>query len=391
MNQFNKRQIKSKFEEITIAEGITIRYLLEISAGHLVAEGEDRLTSFLDRLYNNESIIYIGLFKGEELDYLLSRFEGFFPVVPGRKEYRILDTPAGKIFEIASRFKKSDGTLYRLYIGFNYEFLTAFETAAGRSFFLVAVLFSLLMMVLMALIYYFDKKFFHKELELVQEKQEKERFKELSLLTSEIAHEIKNPLNSIYLSFNTLEKHCSTDEEALFYRQAIKAEIKRISTILQSYADLSKEIRPQYADLELGAFADSFAFMLEAELKDRRVSLHIEVDRAQTISTDENLLKQILLNLVKNASEADASDVFVHIGTKGKELVLEVRDNGKGIGKSAGESLFKPYFSTKTKGMGLGLHITLRLVQALNGQVTLVSGEPGNTSFQVNLPLENHR
>lgn len=386
LNKFNKNQIKSKFQEVTFAEGVTIQNLMEISGFHLSEEGEESLRAFLDRLYNNESIVYIGLFKGTQLVYLLSHFEGYFPVTRDQEEFRILDTPVGKIFEITSQFEGNPDIYYRLHIGFDYEFLSAFETAASRNFLIVAGLFSLVVLFIMVLIIYFDRKFFQKELELVEEKQEKERFKELSLLTSEIAHEIKNPLNSIYLSFNTLEKYCTKDQDALFYRDAIKGEIKRISGILQDYSDLSKDIRPEIKDLNIREFINQFRLIMEEEFKTRDIDFRIEKQGKESVRTDKNLLKQVLLNLIKNALEADATRITVHLEATEERLTVEIIDNGKGIDEKIKPAIFKPYISSKTKGMGLGLHITRRLVQALNGEIELVSHSPGNTIFRITMP-----
>ncbi len=386
LNKFNKNQVKSRFKEVTFAEGVTIQNLMEISGFHLSEEGEEALKAFLDRLYNNKSIVYIGLFKGTQLVYLLSRFEGYFPVSRDQEEFRILDTPAGKIFEITSQFEGNPDIYYRLHIGFDYEFLTAVETAASRNFLIVAGLFSLVVLFIMALIIYFDRKFFQKELELVEEKQEKERFKELSLLTAEIAHEIKNPLNSIYLSFNTLEKYCTRDKDALFYRDAIKGEIKRISAILQDYSDLSGELRPGINDLVIKDFISEFRLIMEEEFKTANIDFSMEREGKESVRTDRNLLKQILLNLIKNALEAGASKINVHLTAIEQRFIIEVVDNGKGIDEKIKPSIFKPYISSKTKGMGLGLHITRRLVRALKGEIQLVSHAPGNTVFRITLP-----
>lgn len=391
MNKFNKQQITAKFEEITIAEGITIQNLVEISGSHLIEKGEEKLVNFLEQLYDNESIVYIGLFKEGELISLLSRFEGYFPVVPGQEAHRILDTPMGKIFEITGRFEDIPGIgaqyRYRLHIGFDYGFLTTFEAAAGRNFLFIAGLFSLVMLAVIGLVIYFDKKFYRKEMELMEEKQEKERFKELSLLTSEIAHEIKNPLNSIYLSFNVLEKYCSSDKDALFYRNAVKDEIKRISGILHAYSDLSKEIHPEVRDLRLEDFVKEFHLLMEEELKSRKVDFKMEADKEWRVRSDKNLLKQILLNLVKNSIEADASAISVDFTLADNHLTINVTDNGKGIDEKLAVSIFKPYISSKTKGMGLGLYITHRLVQALAGDIVLVSHAPGSTRFTLTFPL----
>ncbi len=386
LNIFNKNQVKSKFKEVTFAEGVTIQNLMEISGFHLAEEGEEALKAFLDRLYNNESIMYIGLFKGTQLVYMLSQFEGYFPVTRDQEEFRILDTPAGKIFEITSQFEGNPDIYYRLHIGFDYEFLTAVESAASRNFLIVAGLFSLLVLFIIALIIYFDRKFFQKELELVEEKQEKERFKELSLLTSEIAHEIKNPLNSIYLSFNTLEKYCTKDKDALFYRDAIKGEIKRISAILQGYADLSKDIRPGIEDLDIREFINEFRLIMEEDFKTRNLDFRMEKEGKESVRTDKNLLKQMLLNLIKNALEADATKITVHLAAIERRFVVEIIDNGKGIDEKIKPSIFKPYISSKTKGMGLGLHITRRLARALKGEIQLVSPVPGDTIFRITMP-----
>jgi signal transduction histidine kinase len=386
LNRFNQEQIKAKFAEITLAEGAAIRNLVEVSGFHLAEEGEEGLFTFLNRLFGNESIIYIGLFRGQRLLYLLSRFEGFFPVTRGQKDFRIFDTPAGKIFEITSRFPGTANTRYRLYMGFNYGFLSTFETAASRNFLIVAGLFSLVILFIIALIVYFDRRFFQKEVELLEEKQQKERFQELSLLTAEIAHEIKNPINSIYLSFSVLEKHCSSGKDALFYREAIKGEIKRISGILQGYADLSREIRPEIQAVHLGNFSDEFCLLMEEEVRARNAEFRVERVGLEIFRTDKNILKQMLLNLVKNALEADATQITILFKIRAELLAVEVTDNGKGIAEELKPSIFKPYMSTKTKGMGLGLHITRRLVQVLNGTLELVSHEPGHTVFQVRLP-----
>jgi len=86
--------------------------------------------------------------------------------------------------------------------------------------------------------------------------------------------------------------------------------------------------------------------------------------------------------------EAGANVIIVTFALTDRALMLQVADNGKGVDEKIRESIFKPYTSGKTKGMGLGLHITLRLVQVLNGEIKLVSHSPGNTVFKVNLGIK---
>ena len=386
LNRYTRNKIRAQSEQITIAEGMTIRNLVEVSGSHLTDEGENALIAFLDNLYRNKMIVYIGLFKDKELIQLLSRFEGYFPIVESQKDLHVIDSPIGKIFHIKGAFKDKKGNPFYLHMGYNYDFLSTFEDTLSRNFYIVVILFSIIILSITGLIIYFDKKFFRKELELEREKQEKERFRELSLLTSEIAHEIKNPLNSIYLSFNALEKYLDPREEALFYRDALKGEIKRITAIIQSYSDLSKEIYPRVEAVDMAKLAAEFQWMMEGELKKSNAVLTVHVEKDTIFNTDSDLVKQVLLNLVKNAVEADATAVTLTMVLNKKRLDLTVNDNGVGLDEKTAADIFKPYVSTKTKGMGLGLHIVLKILKALDGDIRLVSRSPGNTAFKIEIP-----
>jgi signal transduction histidine kinase len=386
LNKFNKERIGAQFEKITVAEGLTIRNLVEVSGSHLINEGEEKLQAFLNRLHENKSIVYIGLFKKDELYYLLSRFEGYFPVVKAQDDFDILDSPIGKIFDIRGNFRDNSGTLYQLHIGFNYEFLNTFEQTTSRNFLIIAIFFLIIFLLVTGLIIYFDKKFFQAEWELEREKQEKERFKELSLLTAEIAHEIKNPLNSLYLSFNALEKYVSPEEDAVFYRDAIKGEVKRINTIIESYTGLSKEIRPEIRDEDLDRFASEFELFIVEEIKKNDAVLQVHTQKGIVMQTDPNLLKQVLFNLVKNSLQAGAKKLELSFETVKKTLLIRLKDDGRGIPKEKAGDIFKPYVSTTPRGMGLGLHIALKILNALSGEIKLISGEPGATIFETRTP-----
>ncbi len=383
-NKINKREVKAEFEALTIAEGLTIKNLIETSGLYIIEHGEESLRKFLDSLYKNQSILYIGLLKNGSLVYLLSRYEGFFPVTGGQEWHRFLDSPVGKIFEIRGGFKNDRSEDLDLYIGFNYKFLTSFERSAGKNFFLIAGIILLIMVFVVIMILYYDKKFFNKNLELIREKEEKERFKELSLLTSEIAHEIKNPLNSIYLSFNTIEQYLSDNEDAVFYKNAVKNEIKRISEIINSYSDLSKDVRVKFKKVSMEKFINEFRLLKMDEFIEKNIEF-ITTSESFDFITDIDLLKQILLNLVNNAVEAEAKKISLELSKKNGTLDIIIEDNGAGIGTNLKDSIFKPYVSSKTRSMGLGLHITKKMVETLNGNIELLSWKTGKKIFKITL------
>ncbi|MCK4890899.1 MAG: hypothetical protein KAS97_13270, partial [Candidatus Aminicenantes bacterium] len=242
LNRVNRGRINNEFKELAIASGEAIKGLIEISGYHLVEQGEDALKNFLDRLYTNRSILYIGLKQNDELVYLLSRYEGYFPVVKSQDQIRFISSPIGMVFEVRGNFELPSSVDYSLFIGFDYDFLNSFEKSSGRYFLFIIGIILIIMLVIVFIVLRYDKILYRKNLQYLAEMEEKERLKDLSLLTSEIAHEIKNPLNSIYLSFNSLDRYFDTSEDAVFYKGAIKSEIKRISDIINSYSGLSREI-----------------------------------------------------------------------------------------------------------------------------------------------------
>ncbi len=392
-NSLNRMRVRDEFERISIAEGVTIHDLVEAAGSRMIKEGERQLTEFLDTLYQNETIIYIGLFKEDDLLYLLSRYEGFFPVARGQSpdNTRMIETAVGRVFEIKGHFPSKTGEAYRLFIGFDYQFLDNIGEAADRNFMLIAGVFSLLMLSIIGLIIIFERKFYNKELQFIKATQEKERFKELSILTSEIAHEIKNPLNSIYLSFAALESQLENDPDTIFYKNAVKGEIKRITDIINSYSDLSKEIEPAIASVDLQEWTESFRRLVEHECAEKQIRLTIALNGTPTINTDPGILKQVLFNVVRNSMEAEATEISLTFDITDSNLSIMIRDNGKGVDLSIADRLFKPYATTKTKGMGLGLHVTLKQVKALSGSIELITGKPGETTFKLTIPRRgNH-
>ncbi len=384
LNRVNRTRINNEFKELAIASGEAIKGLIEISGYHLVEQGEDALKNFLDRLYTNRSILYIGLKQNDELVYLLSRYEGYFPVVRSQDQIRFISSPIGMVFEVRGNFELPSSVDYSLFIGFDYDFLNSFEKSSGKYFLFIIGIILVIMLVIVVIVLRYDKILYQKNLQYLAEMEEKERLRELSLLTSEIAHEIKNPLNSIYLSFNSLDRYFDTSEDAVFYKGAIKAEIKRISDIINSYSGLSREIVVNYSLIDITEMIDQFRVLKDPEMKQSGVNFKIVSD-VNNFVCDRDLLMQILQNLVNNAVEADAGSISVNFSSRKNILTLIVEDDGKGIEPEKIKTIFKPYESSKSKGMGLGLHIVLKNIRAMKGDIEILSGEEGNKKFRVTL------
>jgi|GEM_PF-820838 len=382
LNRINKSRINSEFKDLTAAGGKTISDLLGISGFHLAETGEEKLRDFMDELFNNRSIFYIGLKKGNELIYLLSRFEGYFPAIPSDEETRFISSPIGTVFEVKGTYGDDAQGRYSLIIGFDYHFLGTFEQSSGKFFlFILGIILSILLAVVLVVLRY-DRKLYEKDVDYLREREEKERFAELSMLTSEIAHEIKNPLNSIYLSFNSLDNYLDSSEEALFYRDAVKGEIRRISDIINSYSGLSKSVETNFSEVGLIKLIEELKILKIPEMIQKGIDFKVD-SKVKFFFTDRNLLVQILLNLIDNAIESDADKINILFTLNKNDLIINILDNGEEISADRIGKIFKPYESSKSKGMGLGLHIVLKNLKALGGEIRVVSGSNGNKNFEI--------
>jgi signal transduction histidine kinase len=386
----SRDKVREEFQRLTLAEGQTIRQLLDITASRQLDGGGEGLIPFVEALYTNDSIVYIGLFRQETLIHLLSRYEGYFPVSPSPEDFRIIDSPLGRILDIRSRFADSAGQPYRLHIGFDYAFLDRQEEAANRKFLFLLAIFAFISLFVFSLVLYFERRMFQGRLAFEKADQERERFRELSILTAEIAHEIKNPLNAVYLAFNALEPQLAGSEEARFYRDAIRREIRRVNDIILSYSDLARDITPQALETNIPELLLQTKWLADQELGPLGIDLRVETEPALRFHTDGALLSQVLLNLIKNAQEAGARTIRIEASRQENRLVLRVSDDGSGIPPEKSAEIFKPYTSGKAKGMGLGLHIVRRILRVQNGRIDLVSSKPGATCFRIEIPEKPH-
>ncbi len=231
-------------------------------------------------------------------------------------------------------------------------------------------LFSFINAILILFISFVIFNLVRKNLEIEQSLREKEHLAQLGTMAAVVAHEIRNPLNIIEGTNDLIKKKFSTNDDLFSY---IPAEIKRLNKLIEDFLKLSRtpEIKKEKTIIK-----DFLQRILVTQFNSK-ISLMIEKEKL-TINTDPNLLEQIVLNIVKNAFEADGN-VKVEIASykKRNKICLEVRDNGPGISPDIQEKIFQPFYTTKQKGTGLGLSITKRLTELLEGSIIINSTESG--------------
>ena len=249
--------------------------------------------------------------------------------------------------------------------------------------------------------------------ELEQEARANERLAEQATMTRGLAHEIKNPLSTIGLNVQLLQEDAAdieraTEEQPEIKEQAGKIrrrlgtlgrEAVRLREILEDFLRFAGRIELDKQPTDINALVDELAVFFEPQATEAGVNLRTQLDANPPIATaDPSLLKQATLNLMINATHAmadakrdsashgGASELILRTSHEGKTLRIHVVDTGPGMPDDVKAEVFKPYFSTKRTGSGLGLPTTRRIVEEHGGSLTIHT-EPGRGSeFTIELP-----
>lgn len=235
----------------------------------------------------------------------------------------------------------------------------------------------------------------YQELKQAQERIiRSEKMAVLGTFASGLAHEVRNPLNSIALQLSILERRigrCEADlaEEMAELVAVIREEVRRLDSLVGDFLLFSRADRIQHAPASLDALVDEVMRLLRPEARAVGVTLRREHcgEPAPSLEVDAEKMKQVVINLVRNAIEAmpEGGVVTVENGIVDGQVRLVVRDTGPGL--PDGLDVFQLFVTTKPKGTGLGLSIVQQIVLQHGGDVTAAS-EPGRgATFTITLPL----
>ncbi len=221
----------------------------------------------------------------------------------------------------------------------------------------------------------------------------------LGTLAAGIAHEIRNPLTSLKARLYTLEKHLQVVPAARKDTDIISAEISRLERIVRDVLSFARPSDPKLETIAAETVIREVQGLMSPDLKRRGVQLAVQSSPEFLIRADSGHLKQVLVNLVRNAAEATEGAGTVTLraraaraplgGRETEAVVLEVADDGKGISPEVEKRLFDPFFSTKETGTGLGLPIAARIVERHGGMLQYQTRPGHGTTFGVVLPREN--
>lgn len=226
------------------------------------------------------------------------------------------------------------------------------------------------------------------ELKYLQIKsQQEERLRVMGELAAEVAHEIRNPLGSIELMVSLLEEDLknSGSNEIL---NRIRSSVNNMNHTVTNILIYTRELKPVLKEVSLPTLLTETESMLVNTLSKKKIKVEKDLELSE-LSGDQELLKQAVANIMLNAAEAMESEgtITVHSSAGDKDFILKISDNGPGIPQDTLEGIFKPFFTTKNTGTGLGLAMTKRVIEAHEGTIEASSSENG-ACFTIKLPIK---
>ena len=202
-----------------------------------------------------------------------------------------------------------------------------------------------------------------------------------------IAHEVNNSVAGITSTLDTIDDALQTIDDTEDIREVMKVCVERsysMSQFITNFADVVKIPEPQKEEVHLNDRVTACKIFMENLCQNREIDLHLELcEENPVVSMDTSLFEQVLINIIKNATESIDTNGKIFIRTSASPLMLEIGDTGKGISKEVETKLFTPFFSTKPNGQGIGL-IFIREVLMKHGYTFSLRTYPdGITRFRI--------
>jgi two-component system sensor histidine kinase HydH len=216
-----------------------------------------------------------------------------------------------------------------------------------------------------------------------------ERFAAVGEAAAYVSHEIKNPLMVIGGLASQVERRHSEDPASQEKLRIIQTEVKRLESFLGELRDFLRPAQPSKKEVNVNQVIREVEALMGDALEEKGVVLEERLDpNLPAVGADPNQIKQVLLNLLKNAAEAteEQGKILVSSGVQDSQVWFAVKDTGKGMSEDVLEKIFHPFFTTKDRGTGLGLAVINKIITDHHGTITVDSVAGQGSTFTIRIP-----
>jgi PAS domain S-box-containing protein len=225
-----------------------------------------------------------------------------------------------------------------------------------------------------------------------------EKLSAMGELASGVAHEIRNPINSIGMIAQRLNKEFYPEEnrdEYINITKVLRDEVTRVNKIITQFLNYARPLDVQYKIINSKKFFDDLFLLFSEQAKQKKINLKFksadDVNTAASFSMkiDPELVKQALINIIQNAIDSVQPNGKVELiyRKSADKLSVKIVDNGMGISNNQKKKIFELYFTTKNEGNGLGLSISQKIISQLNGSIEFESRQNEGTIFIIEFPI----
>lgn len=228
------------------------------------------------------------------------------------------------------------------------------------------------------------------EMEARERLRQSEKLAALGQLSAGLAHEIRNPLNTVSMLMYAMAQELPPDGPLGADVHVMQGELRRMSLLIEQFLEFARPQPPHFQRERVDEIMEETLLLIGPEARTHGVMVYKEwVKPLPTVWVDGGQIKQVFLNLLLNALQAmpTGGKLTVRIHVSGGGLLTAISDEGQGIEPEVRANLFQPFFTTKHGGTGLGLSISQRIIEGHNGRLRLFSQPGTGTTVIVRLPL----
>ncbi|MBN2803245.1 MAG: hypothetical protein JXR91_09135 [Deltaproteobacteria bacterium] len=228
--------------------------------------------------------------------------------------------------------------------------------------------------------------------ELLKELEQAKRLAVMGEFAATLAHEIRNPLAAVSGSFQMLNSKFDQDESSIKLTAIVEKELKRIERIVNDMLDYTRPVNIEIKRFNLCQLISDVITLVKAGGINGEIKFECSRGNELFIMGDLGQLKQVLWNLINNGIQSKGSELFVtvtiSVTVDDDNVQIRVNDNGKGVPAELSEDIFAPFFSTKKRGIGLGLALCKRVIEVHKGKICVENPGVEGATFLIVLPYK---